>query len=186
MESRTERGQARRREFWKQILFTPKLLLTLLISVILYVLSLFLLMSPLDGAPYKDLVDGIIKINILTILIFVIVGFTNIKIIVIFVKSIIKILFTVWLVTIIQFSKLEQMEQNVWIVLSSFFFVYLEVLLEVNDFIFQVPSFQNRKITFLNDTLLKDYSIPTSITILAFINMALSFAIVDLLKAINI
>ena len=183
--TRVEERKLKKKAFWNEVLFAPKLVITLLLSFVLYAFSMAFILTPLNGTPYSTMADGMITINVMAIGIFMLVGFTNIKLLVVFIKSLLKIMFTVWLVTIIQFSKLNQVEQNVWTVLSAFFFVYLEVLLELNDFLFQVPDFQSKKIHFLNNNFLKKYSIPISITFLSFINFILSFFIVDLLKIIN-
>ncbi|SFB25270.1 hypothetical protein SAMN05216312_1051 [Cohnella sp. OV330] len=185
MQTRTERTIQRKREFRKQVLITPKLIFSLFFCLIFYSISQLILTQPLKGTSYDEIVGGITKVNIMAIGIFCIAGFTNIKILVVLIKSILKIMFTVWMVTIIQFSKLEQIEQNVWIILSSFFFVYLEVLLELNDVLFQIPEFQNKKIKFLNSNFLRAYSVPISIFALSLINILLSFFIIDLLKELS-
>ncbi|NGM84787.1 hypothetical protein G5B47_20500 [Paenibacillus sp. 7124] len=184
METRIEKSKKRKKEIRKQVLSIPKMLIILIISFFIYILTLVLWANTLKGTAYYDLLDTILKIYIMTVGFFMGLGYMNLKFIIVLVKSLIKIMFTVWVVIIVQFSSMEQVEQNIWIILSAFFFVYLEVLLDINDCLFQVKDdFRIPKIKFLTSTFIKENSISLSIMCLGIINSILSFFIVDLLDA---
>jgi hypothetical protein len=185
METRVEKTLKRKKEFRKQILSIPKMLIFLVISLLAYMFSLLLWTKSLKGTAYSELIDTILTTNIMAIALFMALGYMNLKFIIVIFKSLIKIMFTVWVVIIVQFSSLEQIEQNAWIVLSAFFFVYLEVLLDINDCLFQVKDdFHIPKLKYVTSTLIKDNSVSISILCLSVINSALTYFIIDLLKAI--
>jgi len=96
----------------------------------------------------------------------------NLKFLIFIAKSLMmKIMFTVWVVIIVQFSSMGQIEQNVWVILSAFFFVYLEVLLDINDCLFQIKNnFKIPKIKFITTTFIKENSIALPIFCLGIIN----------------
>ncbi len=164
---------------------TPKLLLFLATSFIIYLLSTGLWVRTLYHSTYKDLIDTALTINIMSVGFFIIVGFANIKPIVIFFKSLIKIAFTVWVVLLVQFSALSQEEQKAWVILCGLFFVYLEVFLDFNDMFHGLKEFQSNKIKFLNNKFFEDYSLPLSLLLTSLLNIILSFFIIDLLNALS-
>ncbi|WP_090998981.1 hypothetical protein [Paenibacillus sp. OK003] len=185
METRVGKTLKRKTEFRKQLLSIPKMFIFLVISLLAYMFSLLLWTKSLKGTAYSELLDTILTTNIMAIGLFMALGYMNLKFIIVIFKSLIKIMFTVWVVIIVQFSSLDQIEQNAWIVLSAFFFVYLEVLLDINDCLFQVKDdFQIPKLKYVTSTFIKDNSISISILCLSVINSALSYFIIDLLKAI--
>lgn len=185
METRIDRNQKRKEEFQRQILSIPKMLIFLVISLFVYLLSLLLWAKSLQGTVYCDLLDAILTLNVMAIGVFMLLGYMNLKFIIVIFKSLIKIWLTVWVVIIVQFSSMDQIEQNAWIILSAFFFVYLEVLLDINDCLFQVKDdFRIPKIKYITSTFIKENSLSISILCLSIINSALSHSIIDLLKAI--
>lgn len=187
MESRTEKIQKRKREIRKQILGIPKVLFILIVSLLLYMLTFKLWGIRLNETVYFELFETIVRINIMAVGIFMAIGYFNLRFFITLVKSFLKILFTVWVVVIVQFSSMGQVEQNVWIILSVFFFVYLEVLLEINDCLFQVKeNFELPKLKFITSTFIKENSLALSIMCLAVINAVMSFFIIDLLNAIKV
>ncbi len=187
METRTEKTQKRKREFRKQVLSIPQMLLILIISLLFYMSSLVLWVKTLYGTVYFDLLDILLTMNIMALGLFMGLGYMNLKFLIVLVKSMLKIMFTVWVVLIVQFSSLGQIEQNAWIILSAFFFVYLEVLLDINDCLFQVKDdFKIPKIKFITSSFIKENSISLSIIFLCLINLILSYFIIDLLEAIKI
>lgn len=187
METRVEKAQKKKKEFKKQIFGIPKMLFFLILSLLMYMFTLFLWGRMLSGTVYYDLVETIVTINIMAIAFFLGLGYMNFKFLIVLVKSFLKIMFTVWIVIIVQFSSMEQIEQNAWIVLSAFFFVYLEVLLDINDCLFQIKDdFKMPKIKFLTSTFIKENSLSISIVLLSIINGGLSYFIVDILNAIRV
>jgi hypothetical protein len=139
----------------------------------------------LKGTAYSELLDTILTLNLMAIGLFMALGYMNLKFIIVIFKSLTKIMFTVWVVIIVQFSTMNQIDQNAWIVLSAFFFVYLEVLLDINDCLFQVKDdFRIPKIKFITSTFIKENSLSISILCLSIINSALSYFIINLLGAI--
>ncbi|KOP65571.1 hypothetical protein AMS62_10170 [Bacillus sp. FJAT-18019] len=186
METRVEKYRKRKQEFRKLILGVPRMLFFLIISLFAYMISILLWTKSLSGTVYYDLLGTIITINLMAVGLFMGICYMNIKFFIVLVKSLLKIMFTVWIVIIVQFSSMEQLIQNVWIILSAFFFVYLEVLIDINDSLFQVKDdFKVPKFKFLTSTFLKDNSISISILFLSIINGILSFFIIDVLNAIK-
>lgn len=137
---------------------------------------------------YSDLLDGgLITINIMAVGLFMILGYMNLTFLIVLVRSALKILFTVWVVVIVQFSVMDQIEQNVWIILSAFFFVYMEVLFELNERLHQVKdTFSIPKIKFLTATIIKDHSLSISIFFMSIINFFLCYSIINLLEHLQI
>ncbi|MFC0216622.1 hypothetical protein ACFFK0_29935 [Paenibacillus chartarius] len=187
METRIEKTTKRRREFRKQIWGIPKMLFILLLSLLFYLFTLILWGKNLNGSVFSDLIETIFVINISAVGLFMAVGYFNLKFLVTIIKSLLKIMFTVWVVMIVQLSSLEQTEQNVWIVLSAFFFVYFEVLVDINDCLFQIKDgFKLPKASFINSEFIKENSIAISIMCLSIINIILSHYIVDLLHTLKL
>lgn len=149
--------------------------------------TLLLWSKTLHETVYFDLLDTVITINIMAVGLFMGLGYMNLKFLIVIIKSLMKIMFTVWVVLIVQFSSMGQIEQNAWVILSAFFFVYLEVLLDINDCLFQVKdNFQIPKIKFITSTFIKENSIALSIFSLGIMNSILSYFIVDLFDAIKV
>lgn len=187
MITRIEKELKRKKELKKRILGIPKMLLFLIISLLVYMSSMALWYKMLSGTNYYDLVETIVTINTMAVGLFMALGYMNLKFIIVLVKSLLKIMFTVWVVVIVQFSTMQQIDQNAWIILSAFFFVYLEVLLDINDCLHQVKSdFKVTRLKFLNSTFIKENSLSLSILLLSIINGVLSYFIVDLLNAVKI
>ncbi|RJX41328.1 hypothetical protein D3P09_04920 [Paenibacillus pinisoli] len=174
METRTERTLRKRKKFWKDILSPPKLLLFLILSFILYMLSMITWVKAINDAVNYEMLISILTVNIVTVSIFMVVGFANIKPVVLFVKSLGRIAFTVWVVLLVQHLTNDQAEQNLFIIICTLFIVYLEVLLDINDMFHQITNYQSIKFRFLNTKFLQDYSIPLSILTLAIMNVILS------------
>lgn len=186
METRTGKAQKRKIELRKQILSVPRMLIILICSLLFYMFTLVLWSKTLHQTVYFDLLDTIITINIMAVGLFIGLAYMNLKFLIVIFKSLIKIMFTVWVVIIVQFSSMEQVEQNVWVVLSAFFFVYLEVLLDINDSLFRIKDdIKVPKVKFIT-SFIKENSIALSIICLGIMNAILSYFIVDLLEAIKI
>lgn len=186
MITRVEKEIKRKQEFKNQMLSIPKMLIFLIISLLIYMATMALWYKALSGTIYYDLVGTIVTINLMAVGIFMALGYMNLKFLIVIVKSLLKIMFTVWVVVIVQFSTMQQTDQNAWIILSAFFFVYLEVLLDINDCLHQVKEdYKITRIKFVNSTFIKENSLSLSILLLSFINGVLSYFIVDLLDAIK-
>lgn len=159
----------------------------LIVSLVFYLISLGFWEKALKGTIYYGLLDSIVTINIMTVVLFMALGYMNLKFIIILVKSALKILFTVWVVVIVQFSTLDQIEQNVWIILSAFFLVYMEVLLELNDCLHQVnDNFRIPKIKFITAIFIKENSLSISIFFMSIINVFLSYSVINLLEHLKL
>lgn len=187
METRVERAQKRKAEVRRQVWKIPQQLFFLMISLLAYTFSLAFWYRALSGTEFYDMLDTIIRINIATIGLFIGLGYMNLRFFIVLVKSLTKILFTVWIVLLVQFSSMDQVEQNAWILLSAFFFVYLDVALEINDSLFQVKDdFKVPKLHFITAAFIREHSIAISILLLSIINGVLSHYIIGLLEVIKV
>ncbi|WP_210190656.1 hypothetical protein [Paenibacillus uliginis] len=129
--------------------------------------------------------ENLFEINFAIIALFMMIGYARLKYLNIVIESLFKILFTVWVALIVQFSSLNQIEQNAWIIVSVFAAAYLEVLIKVNDYFHDMSDFQHKKIKFLNKKFIVNLSIPLSLITLSAINIFISYLIKDLLLRIN-
>ncbi|NEW08365.1 hypothetical protein GK047_20410 [Paenibacillus sp. SYP-B3998] len=183
-ENRQERFARKKKEtrfYVFRVMTTP---IYLIPSVIVYFSSFLLWIYDLRGSSYYHLLQPIVELNISILGLFIIVSSANIPFVTSFTRSLLKILLTGWVVILIQFSKLDQLDQSVWIVLSGFAFIYLEVLFDINDCLQKVKEFQFKKVRFFNGSFIKSHSIPITIVAVAVINLILSYFISDLLKSI--
>jgi len=89
---------------------------------------------------------------------------------------------------IVQFSVVDKLTQNVWLLFSVFFFVYFEVLLELNEFFLNVRKVNVRWkwLSFINNDFINNNSIVLSIITLAVINAGISYLIEDLVKTLSL
>ncbi|MEY9094396.1 hypothetical protein [Paenibacillus sp. RC84] len=159
--------------------------LSFFISIIIYGSSLLLWERILKGTIYFDLLENLLEINIAVIGLFMMIGYARLKYLNIVVESLFKILFTVWVALIVQFSSLNQIEQNAWIIVSVFAAAYLEVLIKINDYFHDMADFQHKKYKLLNKKLVVNLSIPLSIITLSAINIFISYSVKDLLIKIS-
>ncbi|WP_166246580.1 hypothetical protein [Paenibacillus turpanensis] len=188
METRTQKNERKRREIRKMILVGPKLLISIGLTFFIYLLSMVLWVRALNGTELMGVLAPIITVNIAAIGFFIMVGSGHLRFFAYFTKSFFKILFTAWVVVIIQFSVVDKLTQNVWVLFSVFFFVYFEVLLELNDFFLNVREVNVRWkwLSFINNDFINSNSIVLSIITLAVINAGISYFIEDLIKTINL
>lgn len=187
MLSRAERIKREKVENRKHLLSLPKVFLFLIVSIVIYLSSLFLWVKALEGTTYSDLLEFIIQINIISVGLFIAIGCSKSKFLIVIIRSLLKLLLTVWVVLIVQFSSMNSMGQSVWLIGLPFFFVYLEVLLDINDVLNQVKKdFAIPKMKFVNGDMLKNHSIAISIIFLAVLNVVISYFIGDLLEAITV
>lgn len=184
MEPRRIRHAVKQSKIKKIIISNSILFLGLFLSIFIYGSSIVLWGKVFKGTPYFELLEGLFTINFQIIGIFIMLGYVRIRYVNLIFESIVKILFTVWIVVIFQFSTKSQLEQNAWIVTSAFTFIYLEVLLKINDYFYDMNEFQNKRIKFLNKQFVQKLSVPLSIVSLAIINALISLAITDLLTRI--
>lgn len=159
--------------------------LSFIISISIYGLSLYSWGRILKGTIYFSLLGNLFEVNIAVIALFVIIGYVRLKYLNIVIESLFKILFTVWVALIVQFSSLNQINQNAWIIISVFAAAYLEVLIKVNDYFHDMPDFQRKKFKFLNKKFVVNLSIPLSLITLSVINIFISYSIKDLLLTIS-
>lgn len=182
MQTRTEKSRKRKQEFRNEIIGIPIRLLFLIVSLLIYMFTLILWEKLFHGTIYYNLMHTIINTNIVIVSLFVIIGYSNLTFLIIIVKSLLKILFTVWIAIIVQFSSFEQVEKNAWILLYAFAFVYLEVLLEINNYLFKIKGdFRMPKMEFLTSTFIRKNSISISILLVSIINGILTYFIIKLL-----
>jgi hypothetical protein len=184
MESRKTKHK-RKYSFKQFIIYNLIFGMSLIISILIYGLSLYLWGRTLKGTIYFSLLENLFEINIAIIGLFMMIGYARLKYLNIVIESLFKILFTVWVAFIVQFSSINQIDQNTWIVVSVFAVAYLEVLIKVNDYFHDMSDFQNKKIKLLNKKNVVNLSIPLSIITLSAINIFISFAVKDLLVTIN-
>lgn len=161
------------------------LVVSVFVSILTYGFSLILWGRVLKGTIYFDLLDSLLEINIVVIGLFMMIGYVRLKYLNIVIESLFKILFTVWVALIVQFSSLDQIEQNAWIIVSVFAAAYLEVLLKINDYFHDMADFQHKKYKFLNKKNVANFSIPLSIITLSVINIFISYSVKDLLVTIS-
>ncbi|MGG1519036.1 hypothetical protein ABE504_26735 [Paenibacillus oryzisoli] len=159
--------------------------LSFFISIMIYGLSLLLWGRILKGTIYFDLLGNLLEINIAVIGLFMMIGYARLKYLNIVIESLFKILFTVWVALIVQFSSLNQIEQNAWIIVSVFAAAYLEVLIKINDYFHDMADFQHKKYKLLNKKFVVNLSIPLSIITLSGINIFISYSVKDLLVTIS-
>lgn len=185
MESRKIKHKRNKFDLKKFLIDNLIFWLSFFISVLIYGFSLYLWGRTLKGTIYFSLLDSLFDVNIAVIVLFMIIGYARLKYLNIVIESLFKILFTVWVVLVIQFSSLNQIDQNVWLIVSVFAAAYLEVLIKVNDYFHDMSDFQNKKIKFLNKKFIVNISIPLSLITLSIINIFISYSIKELLLTLT-
>ncbi|MBD8026010.1 hypothetical protein H9636_05000 [Ureibacillus sp. Re31] len=187
MLSRAERIKREKVENRKHLLSLPKVFLFLIVSIVIYLSSLFLWVKALEGTTYSELLESVIQMNIIAVGLFIALGCLNWELITVIIRSLLKIVFMVWVVLMVLFFPMSSMGESVWLIGLPFFFVYLEVLLDINDVLNQVKKdFAIPKMKFVNGDMLKNHSIAISIIFLAVLNVVISYFIGDLLEAITV
>ncbi|MEK9197075.1 hypothetical protein ACH0B5_14045 [Ureibacillus sp. 179-F W5.1 NHS] len=180
MLSRAERIKREKVENRKHLLSLPIVFLSLIVSIVIYLSSLFLWVKAIEGTTYSGVLESIIQINMIAVGLFIALGCLNLKFMTVIIRSLLKLLFMIWVVLMVQFSP---MAQNMWLIILPFFFVYLEVLLDIHGGLLQMKF---SKIKFMSADFLKNHSVAISIIILAVINVVLSYFIDDLLETITV
>jgi hypothetical protein len=156
----------------------------LFLSIIIYGCSLLVIRDKFKGTPHFVLLEDFFENGFVVLGIFIMLGYTRHKYLNLIVESSVKVLFIVWVVLVLQFSSRPQLEQNAWIVGAAFTFIYLEVLLRLNDYFFDIKQYQCKKIKFIDTIFIRNLSVPFSIASLAIVNILISFPIEDLLDII--
>lgn len=183
MLSRAERIKREKVENRKHLLSLPKVFLFLIVSIVIYLSSLFLWVKAIEGTTYSELLESVIQMNIIAIGLFIALGCLNWKLITVIIRSLLKILFMVWVVLMVLFFPMSSMGQSVWLIGLPFFFVYLEVLLDIHGGLLQVKT---SKMKFISADLIKNHSVAISIIFLAVLNVVISYLIDDLLEAVTV
>ena len=183
METRVERRNRIKRDFKKKILGIPILIILYVISNFILSLSNIYITFKLSEKGFEELGKELTQFVQLAVLLSSLVCYANLEFLMLIVKSVFRLLLTVWIVLVITLSKLSSLDQGSILVLCTVFYVYFEVFYEINTYIYKKNDVLIFKMKIKKEHI-QNYSIPTSIILVSIINILIAYPLDDFIKSI--
>ncbi len=155
----------------------------ILLTIILFIASIavwivkFYYFYPQNFIMYSQI------IYICTIGFFYFVTASQNRLILIILKSFIKISFSVWIISFVLISSMESYEQNVYVIFLGIFIGYFEAFIEIHDFLNKdLQNVYLEKLKYINKDSFNILSRPFTILIISIIHIIMAFFVSDFIK----